>query len=117
MVKCVVHYDSASAAGVEDIEVGILDTWATKVRSGECSSVKWSGIDWFVFAAGALMDDAIFEGQVTDVLGCAWTCVVISVDEWVVSWVAEVEFHPFSSWVIVVGMCFRLRLDIDGDAL
>ena len=62
MVECIVHYDLASAAGVEDVEVGIFNAWMTEVGSGECSSVKWGGVDWFVLATGALMDDTIFEG-------------------------------------------------------
>jgi len=45
VVKCVVHYESTSAAGVEDVKVGIFNTWATIVGGGECSSMKWGGID------------------------------------------------------------------------
>jgi len=81
MVKCVVHYNSASAAGVEDVKVGIFNTWATIIGGRECTSVKWGSIDWFVLAASTLMNNAIFEGQVADILGRAWTCVFVSVDE------------------------------------
>ena len=117
MVKCVIHYKSTSAAGVEDVEVGIFDAWAMIVRGGECMSVKWGGIDWFVFATSSLMDNTIFEGQVADILGRTWTCVLISIDKGVVSQVAKIEFHPFSSWMVVVHRHFCLCLNINSDAL
>ena len=117
MVKCVIHYDSTSTAGVENVEVGILDTWATVVRGGECTSVKWGGIDWFVFATSSLMDYTIFEGQVLDILGCAWACVLISVDEGIVSRVAKIELHPVPSWMVVICRHFCLCLDVNSDTL
>jgi len=97
VVEHVIHYNSTSTAGVEDVKVSIFNTRAMVIGRGECSSVKWGGIDWFVLATSTLMDDAIFEGQVADILGRAWTCVVISIDEGVMSQVAKIEFHPFSS--------------------
>ena len=62
MVKRVIYNESASAAGMENIQVGVFNTWATIVGSGECASVKWGGIDWFVFATSSLVDHTIFEG-------------------------------------------------------
>jgi len=117
VIKCIVHYNLASAAGVEDVKVSIFNTWVTIIRGRECTSVKWGGIDWFVLAASALMDNTIFEGQVADILGRAWTCAVICVDKGVVSRVAKVEPHPFSSWVVVVRRHFCLCLDVNGNAL
>ena len=117
MVKCVVHYNSTSAAGVEDVEVGVFDAWATIIRGGECTSVKWSGIDWFVFATSSLMDYTIFEGQVADILGHAWTCVLISIDEGIVSRVAKIKLHPVSSWMVVICRLFCLCLDVNSDVL
>jgi len=117
VVKCVVHYNSTSAAGVEDVEVGIFNTWVTIVGGGECTSVKWGGIDWLVFATSSLIDNAIFEGQVADILGRAWTCVLINIDEGVVSRVAKIEFHPVSSWMVIVRRYFCLCLDVNGDVL
>jgi len=117
VIKCVVHYNSASAAGVEDVKVGIFNTWVTIIGGRECTSMKRSGIDWFVLATSTLMDNAIFEGQVVDIFGCVWTCVVISVDKGVMSQVAKIELHPFSSWMIVICRHFCLCLDVNGDAL
>jgi len=117
VIKCVVHYNSASAAGMENVKVGIFNTWATIVGGRECTSVKWGGIDWLVLATSTLMDNAIFEGQVADIFGRAWTCVVVSVDKGVVSQVAKIELHPFSSWMVVVRRHFCLCPDINGDAL
>ena len=117
VVKCVIHYKLTSTAGMEDIKVSILNAWATIVRGRECTSMKWGGIDWLVFATSSLMDNTIFEGQVADILGCTWTCVLIDIDEGVVSWVAKIEFHPFSSWMVVVCRHFYLCLDINSDAL
>ena len=117
MVKCVVHYNSASTAGVEDVEVSIFNTWVTEIRGGECSSMKWGGIDWLVLATSTLMDDAIFEGQVADVLGRVRTCVLISINQWIMSQVAKVKFHPFSSWMVVLHRHFCLCRDVNSDAL
>jgi len=117
VIKRVVHYNSASAAGVENVKVGIFNTWATIIGGRECTSVKWGSIDWFVLATSTLMDNAIFEGQVADILGCAWTCVVVSVDKGVVSRVAKIELHPFSSWVVVICSHFCLCFDVNGNAL
>jgi len=117
VIKCVVHYNSASAAGVEDVKVGIFNTWATIIGGRECTSMKRSGIDWFVLATGTLMDNAIFEGQVADIFGRAWMCVVISVDEGVMSRVAKIELHPSSSWMVVIHRHFCLCLDVNSDAL
>jgi len=79
--------------------------------------VKWGGIDRFVLATSTLMDNAIFEGQVADVLGRVWMCVVISIDKGVMSQVAKIEFHPFSSWMVVVCRYFCLCLDVNSNAL
>jgi len=117
VIKCVIHYNSASAAGVEDVKVGIFNTWATIIGGRECTSVKWGGIDWFVLATSTLVDNAIFEGQVADILGRVWTCVVVCVDKGVVSRVAKVELHPVSSWVVVVHRHFCLCLDVNGNVL
>jgi len=63
------------------------------------------------------MDNAIFEGQVADILGHVWTYVFIDIDEGVVSWVAKIEFHPFSSWMVIICRHFCLCLDVNGNAL
>jgi len=97
VVKCIVHYKSTSTAGVEDVEVSIFNAWVTIVGGGECTSMKWGGIDWLVLATSSLMDNAIFEGQVADILGRLWTYVLIDIDKGVVSQVAKIKFHPFSS--------------------
>ena len=117
MVEHVVHYNPTSATGVENVKVSIFDTWATIVGSRECMSVKRGGVDWFVFATSALIDNTIFEGQVADVFGYTWTCVFVSIDKGVVSWVAKIELHPFSSWVVIIHRHFCLYLDVNGDAL
>ena len=80
-------------------------------------SVKGGGIDWFVFATSALMDDTILEGQVADIFGCMWTCVFANIDKGVVSWVTKIELHPFSSWMVVICGHFCLCLNVNGDVL
>ena len=80
-------------------------------------SVKGGGIDWFVFATSALMDNAILERQVADIFGRMWTCIFVHIDEWVVSQVAKIELHPVSSWMVVVRGHFCLCRDVNSDAL
>ena len=41
----------------------------------------------------------------------------IDKDEGVVRWVAKVEFHPFSSWMVVISEHFCLCCDVDSEAL
>ena len=59
MVECIVNDDSARAAGVENIEVGISDTGVTEVRSGEGMSIERGCIDGLVLAPSPLVDDPI----------------------------------------------------------
>ena len=59
IVECIINNDLARAAGVEDIEVGISDTGATEVGSGEGTSVERSCIDRLVLASSSLVDDPI----------------------------------------------------------
>ena len=40
MIECVVDNDSARAAGMENVQVGILDTGATEVGGRKCTSVE-----------------------------------------------------------------------------
>ena len=117
MVKCVVHYDLARTAGVEDIKVSVFDTGTTEVGGGECPSVKRSSIDQFILATSPLVNHTIFERQVADIFGRAWTCVFVSIDQGVMGWVAKVKFHPFSSWMVIVSERFCLRFDVNGDTL
>ena len=59
MVECVVDNDSARAAGVEDIQVGILDTGVTEVGGRECMSVEGSCVYRLILASSPLMDDPV----------------------------------------------------------
>ena len=59
MVKCIVDNNSARAAGVENVEVGVFDTRAAEVRGGEGTSVEGSRIDRLVLASSPLVDDSI----------------------------------------------------------
>ena len=59
MVKCVVDDDSARAAGVENVEVGVFDTRATEVRGGEGTSMERCRIDRLILASSPLVDDPV----------------------------------------------------------
>ena len=59
MVECIINNDSARATGVENVEVGISDTGAAEVRSGEGMSVERSCVDRLVLASCPLVDDPI----------------------------------------------------------
>ena len=68
MVKCIVNNDSARATGVENVEVGIFDTRAAEVRSGEGTSVERGCVNRLVLASHPLVDNPVISREVVDVL-------------------------------------------------
>ena len=59
MVECVVDNHPARAAGVENVQISVLDTGTTEVGGRECASMKGGCIDRLVFASSPLVDDPI----------------------------------------------------------
>ena len=72
MVECLVDNDSARAAGVENVQVGIFDTRATEVGGRECTSVEGSRIDRLILASSPLVDDPVISQEIADVLSHFW---------------------------------------------
>ena len=117
MVECIVDNDSARAAGVENVEIGVLDTRMTEVRGGEGTSMERSRIDRLILASGPLVNDPVISRKVADVFGCFWLRLLIDEDEGVMRWVGKVEFHPFPSWMIIVREHFCLCCNVDSETL
>ena len=59
MVECVIDNNSARAAGVENVEVGVFDTRAAEVRGRESASMERSCIDRLILAFSPLVDDPV----------------------------------------------------------
>ena len=59
VVECIIDNDLARAAGVEDVQVGILDTGATEVGGRKCTSVEGSCIDQLILASSPLVDNPV----------------------------------------------------------
>ena len=72
MVECVVDNDSARAAGVENVQIGILDTGVTEVGGRECTSMEGSCVDRLILASSPLVDDHIVSREIADVLSRFW---------------------------------------------
>ena len=117
MVECVIDNDSTRAAGVEDIEIGVLDTRTTEVGGGEGTSVEGSRIDRLILASSPLVDDPIISRKVADVFGCFWLRLLIDEDERVMRWIGKIELHPFSSWVVIISKHLCLCCNVDGETL
>ena len=72
MVECIVDNDSARAAGVENVEVGVFDTRVAEVRGRECTSMEGGRIDRLTFAFSPLVDDSVISREIVDVLSRFW---------------------------------------------
>ena len=72
IVECIVDNDSARAAGVENVQVGIFDTRTTKVGGRECTSMEGSRIDRLVLASSPLVDDPVISREIADILSRFW---------------------------------------------
>ena len=117
VVECIIDNDSARAAGVENVEVGVFDTRVTEVRGGEGTSMERSCVDRLILASSPLVDDPVISQEVMDVLSRFWLRLLIDEDKGVMRWIGKVEFHPFSSWVVIVVEHFCLCCDVDGETL
>ena len=117
MVECIVDNDSARAAGVKNVEVGVLDTRTTEVRGGKGMSMERGRIDRLIVAPSPLVDDPVMSQEVTNVLGCFWLQLLVDKNKGVMCWVGQIEFHPFPSWVVIVSGHLCLHCDVDGETL
>ena len=102
MIECVIHYKATSAAGVENSMVGVLDTGAIKIGSGECSCMEGGPKDSLILAICTLMYYPIVDVEVVNVLGDTWSLIRTDEGKGVVAAVARVIAHPFSPWVVSV---------------
>jgi len=102
MIKCVVHYEAASAAGVENSMVSVLDTGAVEVGSGERSCMEGGPKDGLILAICTLIDYSIVDVEVANVLGDTWSLIRTDEEEGVVAAVARVIAHPLSPWMVSV---------------
>jgi len=102
MIKCIVHYEATSAAGVEDSMVSVLDTRTVEVGGGECSCMEGGPEDGLILAICTLMDYSIIDVEVADVLGDTWPLIRTNEGERVVAAVAGVIAHPLSPWMVSI---------------
>ena len=75
MIERIIDYEMTGTAGMEDGVVGVFDTRAIEVGSGECSCMKGGPENGLAFAFCFLMDYSIIDIDITDVLGDAWSLI------------------------------------------
>jgi len=102
MIDRIIDYEATGAAGVEDGVISVFSTRAVKVGGRECSCVKGSSKDGFVFSVCTLMDYSIVDIEVADILGNPWPLICANEREWVVAGITGVVTHPLASWVVSV---------------
>jgi len=100
MVNCIVDYEAASAAGVKDGVVGVFSTRAVEVGGRKWSCVEGGPEDGFALTICTLMDYSIVDFEVADVLGDARSLVSTDEGKGVVTTVARIVAHPFSTWMV-----------------
>ena len=82
--------------------VSVLDTGTVKIWGGKCLRMEGGPKDGFILPICTLMDYSIIDFEVADVLGDTRSLVSTDEGKGVVTAVARIVAHPFSTWMVSI---------------